>query len=157
MKKILIAMIFCMGTFVIYRLSFSFALISSFSSFGWLNSKEFFPKYVLLNPLKECELYSLVNQCIEETKENIMSDTVFFNNVSSLNENPRVRYSSNNKEKLEFYRFFLSDTLPIKIESIKEDGNCLMVLIVKEWGDEDWQEKSAMLKYYDCDNYKWVY
>ena len=157
MKKIFVIVISCIGTFVLYRLLFSFVLFSSFSSFGWLNSKEFFPKYVLLNPLKECELYSMVNQCVEETKEIVMSDTVFVNNVSAPNGNPRVRYSSDNLEKLKFYRFFLADTLPIKIESIKEDGDCLMILIVKEWGDEEWQSKSSMLKYCDFNSYEWIY
>ena len=157
MKKIFLIVISCIGTFVLYRLLFSFVLFSSFSSFGWLNSKEFFPKYVLFNPLKENELYSVVTQCIEETKVTVMSDTVFVNNVSTSNGNHRVRYSSDYLEKLKFYRFFLTDTLPIKIESVKKDGDCLMILIVKEWGYEEWKSKNSMLKYCDDNSYEWFY
>lgn len=157
MKKILFVAMFCIGALVIYRLLFSFVIFSSFSSFGWLNSKEFFPKYVLLNPLKESKLYGLVNKSIDDTKEKIMSDTVFFNSISSSNGNPMVRYSLDNLEKIKFYRFFLSDTLPIKIESIKEEEHCLMILIVKEWGEEEWQSKNVMLKYCESNNYGWFY
>lgn len=87
----------------------------------------------------------------------VMSDTVFVNNVSTSNGNHRVRYSSDYLEKLKFYRFFLTDTLPIKIESVKKDGDCLMILIVKEWGDEEWKSKNSMLKYCDDNSYEWFY
>lgn len=156
MKKSLLVISVFVVVFVLYRLLFSYVIVSSFSTFGWLNSKEFFPKYVLFNPFKERELYGIVYQCIDETKEKVMSDTMFVKSVSTSNGNPNVRYSTNNTDKLKFYRFFLSDSLPIKIESIKDDEDCLMILILKERSDGECID-DAMLKYRDDNNYEWFY
>lgn len=156
MKKILLVGFFLVIVFVLYRLLFAYVIVSSFSTFGWLDSKEFFPKYVLFNPFKERELYGIVYQCIDETKENVMSDTMFIKSVSTSNGNPNVRYSTNNTEKLKFYRFFLSDSLPIRIESVKDDDGCLMILILKGRSDGECMD-DAMLKYRDDNNYVWFY
>ena len=156
MKKILFGSSFFVVAIVLYRLLFSYVMVSSFSTFGWLDSKEFFPKYVLFNPLKERELYGIVYQCIDETKQKIMQDTIFVESVSTPNGNLNIKYATDNIEKLEFYRFFLSDSLPIKIESIKDDDGCLMILILKEWRNGECLD-DAMLKYRDDNNYKWYY
>ena len=156
MKKILFGSSFFVIAIVLYRLLFSYVMVSSFSTFGWLNSKEFFPKYVLFNPLKERELYGIVHQCIDETKQKIMQDTIFVESVSTPNGNRNIKYAADNIEKLKFYWFFMSDSLPIKIESIKDDDGCLMILILKEMRNGEFFD-DAMLKYRDNNNYKWYY
>jgi hypothetical protein len=50
----------------------------------------------------------------------------------------------------------MSDSLPIKIESIKDDDGCLMILILKERRNGECLD-DAMLKYRDNNNYKWYY
>lgn len=165
MKRVLSVLSISLVAYLVYRMLFSYVILSSPSflfSYGYLNSKEFFPKYVFFNPCKKSELYSIVERCVNQTIEEINSDTFFLNNVSNLKAMDCIEYQS----KYQFYKFFMSDTLPFLIESFKyggeleserQNGENMMILIVKrrEENGQEWED--AMLRYNSDTSYEWFY
>ncbi|MBP5454989.1 MAG: hypothetical protein J6Y37_00635 [Paludibacteraceae bacterium] len=70
------------------------------------------------------------------------------------------------QSKYQFYKFFMSDTLPFLIESFKyggeleserQNGENMMILIVKrrEENGQEWED--AMLRYNSDTSYEWFY